>query len=132
MCIRDSQEGAATVLLDHRVAQRGAVHLFVAKALAAQVHGDALGPGVGRRDEAPGRDRAQVVGRRGHALAQQDAAAVAAGVAVLPAARVLRRVLLDHGAVEDEAAGAQHDTPRRTHQARARHCLFQRLSLIHI
>jgi hypothetical protein len=39
------QPGAATLLLDHGVAQRGAVDLLVAEALAAGVDDDALGPG---------------------------------------------------------------------------------------
>ncbi|MCY1410563.1 hypothetical protein D9M71_259330 [compost metagenome] len=100
------------MLLDHRVAELGAVHLFVAVTRAGEVDDHAARPGQRRIDEAPRADLFHALGLRADTQPEADAAAVAAGRTQRQAGEIVRRMLADHLAVEDEATGAeQHTTP---------------------
>ncbi|MNZ66485.1 hypothetical protein D3C78_847100 [compost metagenome] len=100
------------MLLDHRVAELGAVHLFVAVTRAGGVDDHAARPGQRRVDEAPGADLFHALGLRADTQPEADAAAVAAGRTQRQAGEIVRRMRADHLAVEDEATGAeQHAAP---------------------
>ena len=112
----DHQPGAAAGLRHHGVAQCGAVHLFVAEALALWAHHPAARPGRRRRDEAPGRNVVQAAGLGAHTLPQAQATAVAARPTDGPTAAKARRMLFHQLRVVDVPAGGQHHAAVGTQQ----------------
>ncbi|MDT4831188.1 hypothetical protein FQZ97_646860 [compost metagenome] len=106
--VQDQPRAPAMPLADG-VAQRGAIGFLVADARALTVDHAAACPVERRIDKAPGRHALQVPRGRTRGLAEPDAAAIAPGRAEAPVLQVLAGVARHHGAVEDKAAGGQHD-----------------------
>ncbi|MNT07666.1 hypothetical protein D3C72_1423810 [compost metagenome] len=103
----EHQDGATVLFFDHGVAEGRTVDFFVGVTLSAGIDDQPAGPGQWRIDETPRADLVHPRHAATGALAQGDAAAIAAGGAQGQPGQVLRRVLAHQVAIEDKTAAAQ-------------------------